>query len=145
VPAIGRPQLSFACELDPAPSLEYHPMTNSWGVIGRWAWAWLGGAVIGVGNGVVREATYGRRVSEYTSHRLSVLTAIGAFDVYFWRLQRRWPLRDEREALRVGEIWLVLTVMFEFGFRRLVAKKGWRDLLADYNLMRGRAWPLVLL
>jgi hypothetical protein len=114
-------------------------------IIKRWVAAWLGGAAIGVGNGVLREATYGKQVSEYRAHQISVLTAIAGFGVYFWRLQRRWPLSDRRDALRVGQIWLGLTVLFEFSFGRLVAKKSWTDLLADYNLIRGRTWPLVLL
>jgi hypothetical protein len=37
-----------------------------------------------------------------------------------------------------------MTVGFEFAFGRLVAKQSWQDLLADYNLARGRTWPLVL-
>jgi hypothetical protein len=40
--------------------------------------------------------------------------------------------------------WLALTVAFEFVFGRLVAKQSWSDLVADYNLARGRTWPLVL-
>ena len=40
--------------------------------------------------------------------------------------------------------WLGLTVAFEFGFGRLVAKQSWEDLLSDYNVARGRTWPLVL-
>jgi hypothetical protein len=111
----------------------------------RWSAAWLGGAAIGVGNGVIREATYGKYLGEYAAHQVSVVTAIAAFASYFFLLARRWPLADQREALRVVRIWLALTVLFEFSFGRLVAKKRWTDLLADYNLLRGRTWPMVLL
>lgn len=111
----------------------------------RWGVAWVGGALIGVGNGAVRDATYGKRLSEYAAHQVSVVTAILAFGSYFNVLQRRWPLADRDEARRVGWIWLGLTCLFELGFGRAVAKKTWRDLLADYNLRRGRTWPLVLL
>lgn len=41
---------------------------------------------------------------------------------YFAALERRWPLRDTGEAVEVGAGWLALTVAFEFGFGRLVAK-----------------------
>jgi hypothetical protein len=75
----------------------------------------------------------------------TALTAIAAFGVYFWRLRRRRPLIDRRQATRIGQIWLGMTVLCEFGLGRLVAKKSWKDLLADYNLLRGRTWPLVLL
>jgi hypothetical protein len=72
------------------------------------------------------------------------VTAIAAFAGYFWALNRRWPLRSRGEALAVGARWRTLTVAFEFGFGRLIARKPWRELLADYNLARGRTWPLVL-
>jgi hypothetical protein len=110
----------------------------------RWLLAWIGGAAIGVANGVSREATYGRRLDDETANRVSVLTAVAAFAAYFRLLQRRWPLGGRSEALRIGGAWLGLTVAFEFTFGRLVAKKPWRELAADYNVARGRLWPLVL-
>lgn len=110
----------------------------------RWLLAWIGGTAIGVGNGVAREATYGRRLGDASANRLSVLTAVAAFAAYFRLLQRRWPLARQSEALKVGGAWLGMTVAFEFGFGRLVAKKPWRELTADYNIARGRLWPLVL-
>jgi hypothetical protein len=110
----------------------------------RWLLAWPGGAVIGVANGVLREATYGRHVPERAAHQLSGATAIAAFALYFSALDARWPLRDTREAVEVGMGWLALTVAFEFGFGRLVAKQSWDELLADYDLAEGRTWPFVL-
>jgi hypothetical protein len=110
----------------------------------RWLLAWPGGALIGVGNGILREATYGRWASQRTPHQLSGVTAVAAFAAYFAALQRRWPLRDTREAVEVGAGWLALTIAFEFGFGRLVAKQSWEELLADYDVTVGRTWPFVL-
>ena len=39
-----------------------------------------------------------------------------------------------RMAIRIGLIWLVLTVMFEFGFGHFVA-----------HIRAGRVWPAILL
>lgn len=113
-------------------------------MVGRWIAAWAGGALIGIANGIAREATYGKRVGEQTAHGLSGLTAVGAFAVYFWALQRRWPLATTEDGVKAGGAWLALTVAFEFGFGRLVAKQSWHELLGDYDLRRGRTWPLVL-
>lgn len=113
-------------------------------MVRRWIVAWPGGALIGVVNGVVREATYGRCLGEQTGHRLSGVTAVGAFSAYFWTLQRRWPLASADDALKAGTAWLALTVAFEFGFGRLVAKQSWEDLTRDYNVAEGRTWPFVL-
>jgi len=110
----------------------------------RWLAAWLGAAAIGVGNGILRESTYGQRVGEGLAHQLSTATAIGAFSAYFLALQRVWPIASDREARQIGAAWVALTVAFEFGFGRAVAKQSWQQLLADYNLAKGRSWPLVV-
>ena len=110
----------------------------------RWIAAWPGGAAIGVANGVLRQATYAKRLGELPAHQVSTATAIVAFAAYFTWLERRWPIRDRAEALQIGASWLTLTVAFEFAFGRRVAKLSWRELLADYNLAAGRTWPLVL-
>jgi hypothetical protein len=47
-------------------------------------------------------------------------------------------------GLAVGAQWLALTVAFEFGFGRLVARQSWDELLADYDVRAGRTWPFVL-
>jgi len=97
-----------------------------------------------VANGVARQATYGRRLPEAAAHQVSTGTAIAAFALYFRFLDRRWPLSSERQALEVGASWVAMTMLFEFGFGRVVAKASWEEMLADYNLARGRTWPLVL-
>ena len=109
-----------------------------------WIVAWLGGPLIGIANGTLRELGYKDRVGERTAHQISTVTALALFAVYFERLDRRWPLPTARDALRVGALWLVLTVAFEFGFGRGVAHSSWEELLADYDVRRGRLWPLVL-
>jgi hypothetical protein len=67
-----------------------------------WLVAWLGGALIGVANGVTREATYAKGVSTGIAHQVSGATGIAAFGAYFTWLHSRWPLASTREALRVG-------------------------------------------
>lgn len=109
-----------------------------------WLTAWLGGPVIGISNGIAREKLYGRSLTEIRAHQLSSVIAIAAFAAYFAELQRRWPIPDRDSALKIGGAWLALTVAFEFSFGRTVAKQSWNELLADYNLRRGRVWPLVL-
>jgi len=106
--------------------------------------AWLGGPVIGIANGTLRELAYKDRVGELTAHQLSTGSAIGLFAAYFDVLARRHPLPSTRDALQVGAAWLALTIAFECGFGRGVAHASWEQLLADYDLRKGRLWPLVL-
>ena len=109
-----------------------------------WLLAWLGGPLIGIANGTRREVVYTDRVGERTAHQISTGSAIALFAAYFELLARRRPLGSTRDALEVGVAWLALTVAFEFGFGRAVAHTSWHDLLADYDLRKGRLWPLVL-
>jgi hypothetical protein len=114
------------------------------GPVGPWVAAWVGGAAIGVANGATRELTYGRVLDEPTANRISALTASTAILGYFAALQRRHPLRSRREAFGVGATWAALTVCFEVGLGR-ARRVSWQELGAEYDLRRGRLWPLVLL
>jgi len=111
-----------------------------------WTVAWIGGAVLGVLNGTVRESTYRARVGERRAEQLSTLSLVAALAAYFSILDRRWPIPDASEAFRIGRTWVVLTVGFEFGFGHYLDpnRKSWSELAANYHLARGRLWPLVL-
>lgn len=52
--------------------------------------------------------------------------------------------RTNGEAIRIGLLWLSMTLGFEFGIGHFVFKKPWPELLADYNIAKGRIWILVL-
>jgi len=57
----------------------------------------------------------------------------------------RWinPTRS-LDPLIVGSFWVTLTVVFEFLAGHYVFGNSWQKLLADYNVMQGRVWILVL-
>ena len=52
--------------------------------------------------------------------------------------------RNDAEAVRVGVLWTGLVLAFEFLAGHYVFGTAWRELLADYNVFRGRIWVLVL-
>jgi hypothetical protein len=111
----------------------------------RWLPAWWGLAALGVVNGAVRETTYAGAVGDHAAHQLSTFTLIAMIVTYTWWVQQRWPLASTPEALKVGALWLALTVAFEFGFGHYVAGASWSTLLTDYDLAKGNLWVLVLL
>jgi len=47
--------------------------------------------------------------------------------------------------LSVGALWLLLTLLFEFGFGRLVQHRSWAELFGAYTFQGGNIWPVVLL
>jgi hypothetical protein len=114
-------------------------------VFRRWLAAWVGGSALGIVNGVMRELMYKDRVGELTANQISAGTLIALLALYFWLLNRRWPLPSIRSALTIGTTWVVLTVLFEFGFGHYVDGKPWSELLENYNMSDVNLWILVLL
>jgi hypothetical protein len=110
----------------------------------RWTLAWVGGSLLGIANGVVREVVYRNRVGESTANQISAATLVMLLTVYFWLLHRRWPIAGRRDAVQIGATWIGLTVLFEFGFGHYVDRKSWSELLENYDLAKGRLWILVL-
>lgn len=113
-------------------------------MIPRYLLFWLILAIAAVGNGILRQATYGRYMSDLAAHQVSTVTGILLVGGVVWALTRRWPIGSANEAWIVGVCWLLMTVMFEFGFGHYVAGQSWSQLLADYNLFAGRVWSLFL-
>jgi len=106
--------------------------------------AWAGLIPIMIANGVARESLYGPKVGDLPGHQIS--TAIGVLLLfgYVWLVFPWLRLTSPADGWRVGGLWVLLTVCFEFGFGRLVAGHSWSRLLQDYNLLAGRVWILFL-
>lgn len=114
-------------------------------MVSQYSIAWFALAAIAIANGVIREYTYGKWVSELIAHQLSTLSAIILSGLFVWFLHQRWPLQSTDQAWFIGGIWLGLTIVFEFGFGHYIAGHSWGKLFADYNLFNGRVWLLFLI
>ncbi len=109
------------------------------------ACAWLCFLGIAVICGALRVKLLEPRLGEQKAHVAGTLTvcvlllcAIHLF-VTVSGVSGTWPL------MRIGAFWTLLTIGFEFAFGLLVLKKPLEELLADYDIFRGRVWLLVLL
>ncbi len=111
----------------------------------KYTLAWLGGPVIGILNGTIRQLCYANYLGELRAHQLSTLTGIILFGLYFWILSRYWRIKSASQAWIIGLIWLGLTILFEFIFGHFVMGNTWSRLFHDYNLLAGRVWVLVLI
>ena len=98
---------------------------------------------IAIANGGLREAWYGRHLSELRAHQVSTLTAILLFTGYMVALFAWRPTESLTQALAVGQLWLWSTLAFEFLFGHYVMGHPWRRLLGDYDLRAGRLWVLI--
>lgn len=109
-----------------------------------YAIAWLGLVGLAILNGLAREKTYGRLMKELSAHQLSTLTGLFLFGTYAWILTGIYRIESAVQALVIGGMWLILTILFEFVFGHYVIGHPWPRLLHDYNLRQGRVWLLVL-
>jgi hypothetical protein len=105
----------------------------------------VGGSVLGIVNGSLRELLYKDSVGELPAHYISTATLMVLLALYIWMLEQRWPLASQQDAIRVGLTWSVLTASFDFGFGHFVAGKSWAELAHDYDVRAGRVWILILL
>jgi ABC-type branched-subunit amino acid transport system permease subunit len=126
-------------------TLSSRPRFASGEVSGRWTVAWLGGSILGVVNGSLRELLYKDSVGERRAHYISTATLMALLGIYIWMLEQRWPLTSEQEAVRVGITWSIMTASFDFGFGHFIAHKSWAELAKDYDITAGRVWILILL
>jgi hypothetical protein len=106
---------------------------------------WLGMLVAAFLNGALRELLLVRLVGEQIGHVISVFLLSGAiFGITYAFVKAQRPL-PASTLLSIGLFWLVLSLLFEFGFFHYVMHEPWEKLLADYNLFRGRLLIVVWL
>ena len=110
----------------------------------RYVLAWLPMLVIAVANGALRQVTFGKVMPELHAHQLSTVIGSVLEGLFVWFVIRKWPPSTSRHALRIGLVWLVLTVAFEFFMGLVLARRPLPDVLHDYNLLAGRVWVLFL-
>jgi len=107
---------------------------------------WFILVIVAILNGVCRNAFISPKVGEYAGHVISTIIFIciilAATYLFLSMLRIDYTVID---LLLVGTLWLVLTVLFEFVFGHYVVGHSWDKLLADYNILQGRVWVLVLL
>lgn len=107
--------------------------------------AWLGLIPLMITNGIVRESFYGKTLDELRSHQLSTLTGIMLLLIYTFLVFPWLGIESVHHALKVGGLWVLLTVLFEFAFGHFIAGHSWKRLFFDYNLLAGRVWIVFLI
>lgn len=114
---------------------------NAWR---HWVTGWLSGAGVGVGVGAMRRAAVAGRLPKLRAHQLSAGAHVLGIAQRFHVLQRRYPIPRTQTALAIGATWVALTVGFEVVMGRLISKKPWQEILADYDVRSGHVRPLVV-
>jgi len=106
---------------------------------------WFVFLVIAFGLSAVREGLLRPRIGEAKAHVIGTLIAVALIMLVIYAfVGRLHEIPSISDLILIGVLWLVMTVAFEFGFFHYVMGKPWETLLADYNVLRGRIWVLVL-
>ena len=106
--------------------------------------AWFLILLLAIANGGLREAVLTPWLGLTGSLVVSGLLLSALVALVAWGLVRSSRGVTVGQGLGVGMAWLVLTVVFEFSFGRLVQHKTWDELWAAYTFADGNLWPLVL-
>ncbi|MBD3180354.1 MAG: hypothetical protein GF417_12690 [Candidatus Latescibacteria bacterium] len=110
-------------------------------------WKYLAGWIpmvpIAILNAAIREKFLAGQLSELASHQVSTVTAVILLGLYIFLLTGRVRIESGRMALRIGLIWLGLTLSFEFLFGHYIMGNPWNRLLHDYNITAGRVWLFI--
>lgn len=96
--------------------------------------------------GMVREAVVVPIAGDQAAHVIGTLAFIAVMlGIIAMFMSRVVEDVKQRDGWLIGAGWTAMTVAFEFSFFHFVADVPWETLLADYNLLAGRLWVLVLL
>ncbi|MBK9196885.1 MAG: hypothetical protein KA230_06300 [Flavobacteriales bacterium] len=104
---------------------------------------WLLLMVLAITNGAVRLKFIIPATGEPTGHVISTVLLAGLILLATWSGIPWIAPHTARDAFGVGLFWLVLTLAFEFGVGALVSHRSWPEMLADYNVLKGRVWVFI--
>jgi hypothetical protein len=107
--------------------------------------AWLLLFAVMFANGAVRVVVLQPQLGEDRARQGASLSGLALVLIVSWLFVRVSPEASTAKLWWVGVAWLVATVAFEFLFGHFVSGLSWHALLADYNILRGRLWSLILI
>lgn len=105
---------------------------------------WFVLLIVAIVSGGLRESLLKSRIGELRAHQVgTVLVCVIFFGLI--ALFVRWTNPSEREALFIGGLWVGMIILFEAFMVRVWMGKPWSTVFADYNVVKGRLWVLVLI
>jgi hypothetical protein len=106
---------------------------------------WVILLVAAFANGGIREVLIVPQVGEQLGHVIGVVVLSGVIFGITCVFVKTVGQMPSSAWFLVGLFWLVLSLLFEFGFFHYGMHEPWERLLADYNLFRGRLLIVVWL
>ena len=104
---------------------------------------WLCFIPVAILNGGLRQYVLVRWFGEVGANALSGVLLSLFILLITWLLLPRIVRYNQKESYRIGIVWMLLTIGFEFTFG-LTGGISFRELLSAYNPMAGNLWLLVV-
>lgn len=111
---------------------------------GRALAVWLLVMAVEFVHGTLRWILLRPHVGDFRSGQIGVISGSLLFLVIVFLCEPSMKLRSAADAKRVGVLWLVLTLAFEWSFGHYVAGRTWESMASEYNLLRGGLMPIGL-
>lgn len=106
---------------------------------------WFAFIPVPIINGILRESWYKAKIGELGTNIVGVSFLSLMWILYTFLFFKNQILEfTNSKLLIIGFMWLAMTLVFEFGIG-LFAGRSWSYMLADYNILKGRLWPVFLL
>lgn len=110
-----------------------------WKVLAIWLLCMVGA----IANGSLRQFVLNPAIGEAWGHVLSTMLLAIIILGITWATIRWMGPADARQAWAMGTVWLLMTLVFEFGMGRFISHLSWTEMFADYNLLKGRVWVFI--
>jgi len=107
---------------------------------------WFLFMIFAIINAILREAIYKPIMGDLHAHQISTIIFIIIILIITYFVLKISNLKlTSQELFIVGLIWFVFTICFEFLAGHFVFGNSWGKIIADYNLLNGRIWSIVLI
>ena len=110
----------------------------------RLAIVWFAIMLIAILNGAARDILLVPRLGDPLARAMSCFTLAALIVLVTWASLPWIHPVTPGDAWTIGVMWLAMTLTFEFVAGHYLFHTEWSTLLADYNLLAGRLWILVL-
>jgi hypothetical protein len=105
---------------------------------------WVGILILASLNGALRDLVMAPRLGDTVARAISTMLLCGVVLLVTWLTLGWIGPRSRADTLAIGALWVACTLAFEFLAGHYLFRKPWAELLADYDLRRGRIWIAVL-
>ncbi len=105
---------------------------------------WIAILAFAIVNGALRESFLIPSMGSFAGLIVSGILLSTCIFLVAWIAAPWYGSLAAHQWIGIGLFWLLLTLIFEFGFGRYVQHKTWDELLDAYTFQGGNIWPLVL-